>query len=44
VEWFEEVLQRRALAGVDEHLGRHAGDELQVVEAAHLGFGQRHPH
>src|SRR5436853_7886323 len=35
---FQQILQRRTLLGLDEHLGRHAGYELQAIEMVHLVF------
>src|SRR3954470_20484689 len=37
----EQVLQRRALMGLDEGLDRHAGNESDVLETGHLRRRQR---
>jgi hypothetical protein len=41
LERLEEILQHGALVGLDEGLGRHSGDEANVLEARHLRGGER---
>ena len=41
LERLEQILQHGALVGLDEGLGRHSGDEANVLEARHLVRGQR---
>ena len=41
VQRLEQILQRRALVGLDEGLDRHAGNEADVLETRHLRGRQR---